>query len=232
MKAPEQQAILARDSAGSLDAMEGVAAAQQAQMAALGSTLADKEAQLASLSDALSAAEQALLSAQQQGSKLQAASAAPTAQHDAALGARWACLSAQRQELAARWQCLAEDRKQLSFLMQQAGRRGGGEWASGGAESCSVDENNAQRAARLQQVFDTHLPRCRFRAPLCRATARAPHCCCLLPSRGQAPLLHCYSCCAGGDSGFEPGQFPVRDVRCAIISHQVDIPCGSCCFQR
>ncbi|PRW20932.1 family 2 glycosyl transferase [Chlorella sorokiniana] len=161
MKAPEQQAILARDSAGSLDGSEEAAAALQAQLAALGSGLANKEAQLAGLSDRLAAAEQALLAAHQQGIDSQPASAAAVASQDGTLATRWACLAAQRQELAARWQCLAEERKQLSLLMQQAGRRSG-----------------------------------------------------------------------GGDSGFQPGQFPVRDVRCAIISHQVDIPCGSCCFQR
>ena len=139
LQAPEQQAILARDSAGSLESMEEAAAAQQAQLAALGSALADKEAQLAALSDRLSASEQALSSAQQQQQQQQEGgdSSGPAVQQDGPLAARWACLAAQRQELAARWQCLAEERKQLSWLMQQAGRRGGGECGRQGQSPCA-----------------------------------------------------------------------------------------------
>eukprot|EP00884_Botryococcus_braunii_P020433 jgi/Botrbrau1/7073/Bobra.0165s0095.1 len=31
---------------------------------------------------------------------------------------------------------------------------------------------------------------------------------------------------------FEPGDVPVRDVWCSVITHQFDFPCFSCCFQR
>lgn len=31
---------------------------------------------------------------------------------------------------------------------------------------------------------------------------------------------------------FEPGVAPIRDVWCAVVTHQFDLPCFSCCFQR
>lgn len=31
---------------------------------------------------------------------------------------------------------------------------------------------------------------------------------------------------------FEPGGAPIRDVWCAVVTHQFDMPCFSCCFQR
>ncbi|WIA13097.1 hypothetical protein OEZ85_006697 [Tetradesmus obliquus] len=55
---------------------------------------------------------------------------------------------------------------------------------------------------------------------------------CLLEERKQLTLLlqaeqgHCRL------TDFEPGQSPVRDVTCAVVTHQFDLPCFSCCFQR
>ncbi|KAL4420639.1 hypothetical protein ABPG75_010295 [Micractinium tetrahymenae] len=39
---------------------------------------------------------------------------------------------------------------------------------------------------------------------------------------------------AGGEGSgdFEPGQTPMRDVTCAVVTHQLDMPFFSCCFQR
>lgn len=213
MKAPEQQAILARGSAGS---MEEAAAARQAQAAVLREALAGKEAHLAALSDRLAAAEEALLSAQQ-AQQQEADPAAGAAVPDAALVARWACLAAQRQELAARWQCLAEEQKQLGIMLQQAGRRGG-------ERACMLlllGEAWCLLQGALGKEAIRHVPGTGMQTFV---HSLAP-----LPCPRPAPLPRA---AAGGDSGFEPGVASVRDVSCAIVSHQVDIPCGSCCFQR
>lgn len=37
---------------------------------------------------------------------------------------------------------------------------------------------------------------------------------------------------AGVVEDFEPGNTPLRDVTCSVITHQMDVPCWSCCFQR
>jgi hypothetical protein len=35
-----------------------------------------------------------------------------------------------------------------------------------------------------------------------------------------------------GMGDFEPGETPLRDVTCSVITHQLDTPFFSCCFQR
>eukprot|EP00775_Hariotina_reticulata_P007514 gene7514-7724_t len=53
---------------------------------------------------------------------------------------------------------------------------------------------------------------------------------CLLEEKKQLSRILALS--AGRLRDFEPGETPMRDVTCAVITHQLDTPCLSCCFQR
>lgn len=54
---------------------------------------------------------------------------------------------------------------------------------------------------------------------------------CLLEEKRQLTAMMRVAA-AGPLRDFEPGEAAVRDLTCAVVTHQFDAPCLSCCFQR
>lgn len=71
---------------------------------------------------------------------------------------------------------------------------------------------------------------------LCTLTADLTSTAAMVTPDSPLPAVHtavrAVLCCAGRLTDFEPGETPMRDVTCSVITHQLDTPFFSCCFQR